>query len=123
MTGSPTGLYGIVSYYQTTVVNRGSIGGTQFGFDAAGTSAVGNLIEMAPGASFGALVEGAASSSLASLATLELLSGSSTGTITNFGSRYVNFGNIAIDNGAQWNLGGTVAAGTTVAFSPGEAGR
>jgi hypothetical protein len=122
LNGVANGPYGIVAYYQTTIINRGSIGGTQFAVDAAGTSAVGNLVEMAPGASFGATVMGAKYNSLASLATLALLSGSSVGTISGFGSQYQNFGNISVYNGALWNLGGTVAAGTNVAFSSGGTG-
>jgi hypothetical protein len=120
--GVANGPYGIVSYYSTTLINRGSIGGTAFAFDSAGTSAVGSRIEIAPGASFGGTVLGAKSSTLASLATLELLSGASIGTINGFGSQYQNFGNIALDSGARWLVNGTVAAGTTVAFAPGGTG-
>jgi hypothetical protein len=42
------------------------------------------------------------------------MSGTSAGTISGIGSKYVNFGNIVIDNGAQWTLGGTFAPGTTI---------
>lgn len=120
--GVANGPYGIVSYYQTTVINRGSIGGSAFAFDSAGTSAVGSRIELAPGATFGGTVLGAKTATLASLATLELLSGASIGTINGFGTQYQNFGNIALDSGAQWKLNGTVATGTTVAFAPGGTG-
>ena len=119
--GVANGPFGIVAYYQTTVINRGSIGGTAFAFDAV-RAGVGNLIEMAPGATFGGVVLGAKTSADAHFSTLELLSGTSTGTITGFGTKYQNFGNISIDNAAQWSLGGTVAAGTTIAFAPGGTG-
>ncbi len=113
------GPFGIVSYYQTTVINRGTIGGiTAFAASNAALAET-NLIEMAPGASFGGLV--VATNSVASssaLATLELLSGASMGTISGFGSKYLGFSNIALDNGARWSLDGSIAAGTTIAFTP-----
>ncbi len=123
LNGLLNGGFGIVAYYQTTLINFGSIGGASYAFDAAGTSTtVGNRIEMAPGASFGGVVLGAHTTTQASLSTLELLSGSSVGTITGFGTQYKNFGNVALDNGARWNLSGTVAAGTTIAFASGGTG-
>jgi hypothetical protein len=118
LNGLLNGGFGVVAYYQTTLINYGSIGGARYAFDAAGTSpTVGNRIEMAPGASFGGVVLGAHSAAQANLSTLELLSGASVGTVTGFGTQYKNFGNIAIDNGAQWNLGGTVSAATNISFA------
>jgi hypothetical protein len=141
--GFANGGFGIVAYYQTTLVNYGSIGGVnynaaayndrspspkQFAFDASNhnpANTVANLIEIAPGASFGGVVKGTDG---VALATLELLSGASAGSVTSFGevtvsgayySGYLGFGAINIDNGATWSLGGTVAAGTTIAFTPG----
>ena len=123
LNGLLNGGFGIVAYYQTTLINFGSIGGASYAFDAAGTSpTIGNRIEMAPGASFGGVVLGAHTTTQASLSTLELLSGSSVGTITGFGTQYKNFGNVALDNGAQWKFGGTVAAGTTITFASGGTG-
>ncbi len=116
LNGLRNGGFGVVAYYQTTLINYGSIGGASYAF-TAGTNSVGDLVEMAPGASFGGVVLGAKTSAQASQATLELLSGASVGTVTNFGSQYRNFGNITVDNGAQWNLGGTVAAGTNIAIA------
>ena len=126
LNGLQNGGFGVVAYYQTTLINYGSIGGASYAFDAAvaggKTATAGNRIEMAPGASFGGVVLGAHTAALASLSTLELLSGASVGTVTGFGTHYKNFGNVALDDGARWNLGGTVAAGTTIAFATGGTG-
>ncbi len=117
LNGLGNGGFGIVAYYQTTVVNYGSIGGAAYAFDAAGTAtSVGNRIEMAPGASFGGIVLGAHTPAQAKYSTLELMSGASVGTITGFGTKYKNFGNVTIDNGARWSFGGTVASTTTIAL-------
>ena len=54
VTGGPlngllNGGFGVVAYYQTTLINFGSIGGASYAFDASGTSTtVGNLVETAP---------------------------------------------------------------------------
>ena len=118
LNGLLNGGFGIVAYYQTTLINYGSIGGASYAFDAAGTApTVGNRVEMAPGASFGGVVLGAHKAAQANLSTLELLSGASVGTVTGFGAQYKYFGNIAIDNGARWNLGGTVSTATAIAFA------
>lgn len=123
LNGLANGGFGVVAYYQTTLTNYGYIGGTSFSFDAAGTSpTVGNLIRVSPSGTFASTVLGAHTSTQASLSTLELMSASSAGVINGFGSHYQNFGNITIDNGARWTLGGTVASGTTVAFASGGAG-
>jgi hypothetical protein len=132
LNGYLNGGFGIVAYYQTTLVNYGSIGGNHFAFDAANkgglNNTVTNLIEIAPGASFGGVVKGTDG---IDLSTLELLSGASAGSVTSFGSvtvsggyysGYVGFGTIVVDNGATWSLGGTVAAGTTIAFAAGGTG-
>ena len=134
LNGVSAGAFGVVAYYQTTLINRGTIGGTNFAFTAANRNtaiSVGNLIEMAPGARFTGAVSGAANTASASLSTLEMLSGASTGVITNFGTTvasaghllgYINFGNVTIDNGARWSLGGTVSSATTIGFASGGSG-
>ena len=143
--GFANGGFGIVAYYQTTVVNYGSIGGVtynasaydfgtrgpkQFAFDAANHTSgntIANLIKIAPGSSFGGVVKG---SDGVALSTLELMSGASAGSVTGFGtvaisgayySGYLGFGTIIVDGGANWSLGGTVAAGTAIQFTPGGA--
>ncbi len=130
--GVVNGGFGVVAYYQTTLINYGSIGGNRYSFDATnkggGTNTVTNLIGIAPGSSFGGVVKGADG---IALSTLELLSGASAGSVTSFGkvtvsgtyySGYIGFGTIIVDNGARWSLGGTVASGTTIAFAPGGTG-
>ena len=117
LNGTANGPFGIVTYYQTTVVNRGTIGGG-IAFDP-GKAGFGNLIEIAPGSAFGGTVLGTKNAADAGLATLELLSGASTGVVTGFGTKYLNFGNVTIDNGARWNLNGTVSSATTIRFAAG----
>jgi Hint domain len=130
--GALNGGFGIVAYYQTTLVNYGSIGGNRYSFDATNKggldNTITNRIEIAPSSSFGGEVKG---SDGIDLSTLELLSGASAGSVTSFGkvtvsgayySGYVGFGTVNVDNGATWSLGGTVAAGTTIAFAPGGTG-
>jgi hypothetical protein len=130
--GIVNGGFGIVAYYQTTLVNYGSIGGNRYSFDATNKggldNTITNRIEIAPGSSFGGEVKG---SDGIDLSTLELLSGASAGSVTSFGkvtvsgayySGYVGFGTINVDNGATWSLGGTVAVGTTIAFAAGGTG-
>lgn len=74
------------------MINRGVIGGTTA--VAAVNSGVGNIVEVAPGAAFLGLVQGGKSAADAGLATLELLSGASVGTISGFGPKYQNFGHV-----------------------------
>ena len=124
LNGLANGGFGIVAYYQTTLVNYGTIGGSAFAFDANNAGiAIANLIEIAPGGTFESAVS--ATDTVASsvpLATLELLSGSSAGTLSGFGSHYLGFKAIDLGSGANWSLSGTVAAGTTVDFAAGGAG-
>src|SRR5580658_6572312 len=138
-----SGPFGVVAYYQTTLVNYGSIGGgiyssalyhqgiqgpKQFAFDASNklaTNTISNLIKMAPGASFGGVVLGADGDGSS---TLELMSGASAGTIRSLGTvtidgiyyeGYRGFGIVQLDPGARWTLGGTVASGTIISLGTG----
>jgi hypothetical protein len=116
--------------YSATAYNFGTPGPKQFAFDAANHTAgntIANLIKIAPGSSFGGVVKG---SDGIALSTLELMSGASAGSVTGFGkvaisgayySGYLGFGSIIVDSGANWSLGGTVAAGTSIQFSGGGA--
>jgi hypothetical protein len=108
------GAFGIVTYYQTTVVNQGTVFGTEFAFDAVHSGFADRIID-APGAVFSGTVSGGNTLGSAIYSTLELASGSSTGTIANIGT-FVDFGQIALDAGASWSLGGSLVAGETVAF-------
>ncbi len=117
------GFGGVGVYVQAgTLIDSGVIdGGT--GTNATGTVGIadavlftgaGRLI-LDPGASFGGAVVGDAASS----DVLELASGSSADTLSGLGAHYVGFGQVTIDTGANWTLGGgdTVASGVTLANS------
>jgi hypothetical protein len=108
------GGFGIVAYYQTTVVNQGTVFGTEFAFDAVNPGHVQRIIDL-PGGVFQGIVEGGNTLGSSVISTLELGSGSSVGTIGNIGT-FVDFGRIALDAGATWSIGGSVAAGETIAF-------
>ena len=108
------GGFGIVAYYQTTVVNQGTIYGTQSAFDAVNPGFADRIVD-APGGVFHGNVYGGNTLGSAIYSTLELASGSSTGTIVNVGT-FTDFGRIALDAGASWSLGGSIVAGETVAF-------
>ena len=129
LNGVHAGAFGIVAYYQTTLTNRGTIGGTNFAFSGSNNNtavSVANLIQMTPDARFLGAVKGATKPADAALTTLELMAGASAGAITNFGTTiasaghllgYINFGRVTLDDGARWSLGGTVASGTTINFA------
>ena len=113
------GAFGIVAYYQTTVVNQGTVFGTEYAFDAIKPGYADRIIDT-PGAVFSGTVSGGNALGSAIYSTLELASGSSTGTITNVGT-FVDFGQIALDAGASWSLGGSLVAGETIAFGGADA--
>ena len=98
------GAFGIVAYYQMTLVNQGTVFGTQHAFDAVNPGFADRIIDT-PGAVFYGIVSGGNTFGSAIYSTLELASGSSTGTIANIGT-FVDFGQIALDAGASWSLGG-----------------
>jgi hypothetical protein len=76
------GPYAIVAYNQVTVVNASSIGGSLFGLDAIG-SGFADRVVADPGARFSGVFSGGNTLGSAIYSTLELASGSSSGTITN----------------------------------------
>jgi hypothetical protein len=108
------GVYGIVAYNQTTIVNQGTIAGTSDAFVAKNPGFADRVIDL-PGGVFSGVVSGGNTIGSAIYSTLELASGSSTGTIVNAGA-FVDFGRIALDAGATWSVGGTIVAGETIAF-------
>jgi hypothetical protein len=108
------GPYAVVAYNEVTLVNAGSIGGSLFGLDAIG-SGFADRIVAEPGAMFSGVFSGGNTIGSAIYSTLELASGAFAGTITNVGT-FIDFGQIGLDAGATWSLGGTIAAGETVAF-------
>lgn len=100
-----------------TVVNAGTIQGYLYGAAVKITNNTTNRVIVDPGAVFIGSVDGGGS-----LATLELASGSSTGTIGGLGSQFVNFGTIQIDGGADWVLDIPSSGITTpiIGFAPGD---
>jgi hypothetical protein len=124
LNGLANGGFGVVAYYQTTLINYGTVGGAAFSFDASNTaSAFSNLIEMAPGATFQSEVLATnATASSTPLGTLILLSGASAGTVSGFGAKYVGFSAVALGTGADWSLGGTVASGRVIDFAGSHSG-
>ncbi len=110
------GPYGVVSYDPTTIVNAGSIGGTQYAVFAANAGIVDRVV-VAPGAQFSGIVAGSnVRSGGTAVGVLELQAGGS-GSIAGFGSKYVGFSQVTLDAGGAWSLGGTVAAAQTLAFA------
>ena len=114
-----------------TVVNTGTIAGTADGiiFDSDGTlvdaglvvggqyavrlaSAGTSRLVVDPGAAFIGTVSG----DNPRISTLELASGASTGTLSGLGTKYIDFGQVAIDSHAIWQVSGTnyLATGTTL---------
>jgi hypothetical protein len=109
------GAFGVVTYnFTDTVVNQGTIFGTEFAV-AMGSGGA-NRVIVSPGASFTGTVNGGNPLTATVASVLELTAGSGIGSITGFGSKYVNFAQVALDAGAAWALGGTVVAGETISF-------
>jgi hypothetical protein len=109
------GADGVVAYYQTTLVNQGTISGGENAFIAVKAGFADRLI-VSPGAEFQGLVNGGNAIGSAVYTTLELTTGASAGTIAGFGTQFVNIGKIELDAGATWSLGGSVATGQIIQF-------
>jgi hypothetical protein len=89
----------------STVVNAGLIAG---GGDAVSLpTGFSNRVVFDPGASFTGLVDGGNAPGGSIVSTLELASSASAGTLTGLGTQFVDFGQVAIDAGANWTLSGT----------------
>ncbi len=108
------GPFGIVTYFQTTIVNHGSIGGSAFAIDALGGFAI--RVIAGPGARFTGTVTGGNSIGSSIVSALEFASGAATGTISGLGSQFIDFADISIDAGAVWTASGanTLASGVTL---------
>jgi hypothetical protein len=113
------GPFGIVAYYQTTVVNQGTVFGSAFAFDAVKPGFADRIINL-PGGLFNGTVSGGNTLGSAVYSTLELANGASAGTIVNAGT-FIDFGQIALDAGATWSVGGSIVAGETIAFGGADA--
>ena len=113
------GPFAIVAYYQTTLINAGTIEGAEFAFDAIFNSSgpgYADLVIVDPGAKFVGEVSGGNPIGNPIFSTLELASGSSQGTIGSLGTQFVDFGQIQIDPDASWAFTGSnsLAAGVTL---------
>ena len=113
-TGAVQNAYGAGISGAGTVWNAGSISGTGYGIQFSAGDA--NRLLLAAGGTIAGTVNGGNTIGATAVSTLELTSGASTGTLSGLGSRYLNFGQIALDAGANWVLGGTntIAAGVTL---------
>ena len=82
-----------------TVGAAGSIVASTYGVQFSAGFA--NRLILTPGVSITGTVSGGNTIGATATSTLELASGASTGTLTGLGSRYVNFGQIALDADAR----------------------
>ncbi len=105
--------FGVDLYGGATLTNAGTIIGNGTAVAFYGTAD--NLLVLDPGYGFFGTVSGSTSASNA----LELASAASSGTISDVGTQFVNFGSIVVDAGAQWSLGGTITGDVTVLMDPG----
>jgi fibronectin-binding autotransporter adhesin len=135
ITGSEEGVH-LNDVSTTTVINYGTINGS--GLDAIRELSSGNLtvinsgllsgnnhailfgngtnrLIVHPGAAFQGDVETNSGSGL----TVELATGSGTGTIGGFGSNFIDFSTVQVDSGAHWTITGSnsLASGTTLTDS------
>ncbi len=112
ITGGP---FGIVTYFQTTVTNYGTISGSQFAVDNS-TAGFANRVIDEPGSRFVGTVTGGNTIGSSIVSTLELASTASKGTLTGLGTQFIDFGQVAVDAGASWTLTSTdtIAAGVTL---------
>jgi hypothetical protein len=130
---------GVLASVVATVVNAGTVIGPNFGVQLTGggtviarsggtISATGTAVSLGAshtnrlvvyqGASFTGVVDGGNTFGAPSISTLELASSASAGTLNGFGSQYINFAQVSIDAGAQWDIVGgdatTALAGATI---------
>ncbi len=114
ITATANGGYGIVIRGGAgTVINAGSIAGYH---GVAFTPGFANRLALYPGGSISGPVDGGNTIGSATISTLELASGASTGTLNGLGSHYLDFAQVTVDAGANWTLSGSPAiiAGETL---------
>jgi hypothetical protein len=113
-TGTITGSVGVELTAGGTLTNGGTIGGTSGTAVYLGGTG-NNLLVVDAGAVFTGTVAGGAGASN----TLELASGSSTGTVSGLGTEFTGFAAVTVDAGATWDLAGanTLAATATLTNS------
>jgi T5SS/PEP-CTERM-associated repeat protein len=116
--GASYGIY--ISGGAGTVVNAGTISGSSGAVRFAAGNADRLVID--PGALFVGTVSGGNTIGATAVSTLELAAGASTGTLSGLGSKYINFGSIVFDAGADWLLSGNTSglAGRISGFGAGD---
>jgi hypothetical protein len=113
--GTIGGAYGVVADQASTLVNAGTMAGSQAAVQMA--DGYTNFLVVDPGAVFSGRVEGGNTVGSTIISTLELASGGSAGTLAGLGTQFVDFASVIVDAGADWVLSGsnTVAAGVGLA--------
>jgi hypothetical protein len=99
-----------ISGGEGTVTNAGTIGGGLYAVRFVG--AFYDRVIVDPGAVFIGKVAGGSGTN-----TLELASGASTGTLSDFSTSFTGFGTITIDAGASWSFDSTDTIGSGVSLS------
>ena len=110
-------IFGVKSVKLATVVNAGMISATGSAADSVLlTAGYANRVVVDPGATFTSKVDGGNTIGATAVSTLELAAGTSTGSLTALGGRYIDFGQIIVDPGASWRFSGgaQVGAGVTL---------
>ena len=92
----------------TTLTNAGTISGTTKAVEFA--NAANNRLIVDPGAVFNGTVDANNTTS----STLELATGASAGTLSGFGSQFIDFAQIVVDANADWKLASSNLSGTTL---------
>jgi hypothetical protein len=82
-----------------TFTNAGTVSGSAYAVHFSGYSGAGYRLIADPGAVFNGVIAGGKG-------VLELASGSSTGTLHDFGSTITNFSTLQFDKGSSWNISG-----------------
>ena len=115
--GTGTGSSGVDLLSGGTVLDSGTISGVSDAVHFYAGSA--GLLAIDPGAVLSGTVDGGNTIGAAAVSTLELASGASTGTVSSFGAKYIDFAQISVDAGARWILNDStsLAAGTTLTDS------
>ncbi len=113
--GTVTGAVGIQLAAGGTVLNRGTVAGATYSVEfAAGTA---NRLIAGPGAVFTGKVDGGNTIGATAASTLELASGASAGTLSSFGSKYIDFAGITVDAGASWTFAATNTFGASISIA------
>ena len=106
ITGSSFGVF--LTGGSSTVTNAGTISGGSYAIDFLASAT--NRLVIDPGAVF----VGKVSAASGGTNTLELASGSGTGSISGVGTSFSHFQTLAVDAGATWALGGANTAATVL---------